>query len=346
MVSIIIPVYNTAKYLHQALDSVIYQTYQNLQIICVNDGSTDNSLSILKEYAKNDLRIEIITQRNSGLSSARNRGLESAKGDYVLFLDSDDWMDTDTVEKARRNLIDHDVDVVFWGYIKEYDNKSIPVQVWHESRRFIGDSMQNLTIRLVAPNEQDLHNPAQLDSIGTAWGKLYRREILVASTARFIDTQIIGSAEDVLYNIEVFSQARAAFYAADIYHHYRKNNSNSLTKTYKKDLIIQWQDLFNRMQHLIERFHLGDSAYEALENRKALALIGLGLNEISSESSFLKQAKRIKALLSLFWLNRAVKQLPLKYFTPHWKLFFLAAKTKNYLLVTILTLIIKQIISK
>ena len=344
MVSIIIPVYNTAKYLRQAIDSVIKQTHQNLQIICVNDGSTDQSLAILEEYANKDARIEVITQENSGLSAARNRGLKSVKGDYVLFLDSDDWLDTDTVAKARRYLIDNNVDIVFWGYIKEYENSAIPVRVWNQNITFTDGNMQKLTIRLVGQINQELRNPALLDSIGTAWGKLYKTSLF--SHTRFTDTQIIGSAEDVLCNIEIFSKAKSAFYTTDITHHYRKNNSQSLTKAYKSELISQWQNLFDYMHELIIKYKMHRSAEIALENRKALAVIGLGLNELDAGESFIPRVKRIKALLSIPWLRSALKQIPLTYFPIHWKLFFYFTKEKMAIPSTLLLLAIKKIISK
>lgn len=99
LISIIVPVYNTAKYLQKCLDSIINQTYSNLEIICVNDGSTDNSLEILQTYAKKDRRIQIITQKNQGLSSARNQGLKHASGQYLTFIDSDDEVKPDFIEK-------------------------------------------------------------------------------------------------------------------------------------------------------------------------------------------------------------------------------------------------------
>ena len=95
MISIIVPVYNTAPYLPQCLDSLVNQTYRDIEIICVNDGSTDNSPDILKAYAERDSRILVIHQENLGLSGARNKGLESARREWVMFVDSDDWIGTD-----------------------------------------------------------------------------------------------------------------------------------------------------------------------------------------------------------------------------------------------------------
>ena len=93
MISIIVPVYNAAPYLPQCLDSLVNQTYRDIEIICVNDGSTDNSLDILKAYAERDSRILVIHQENQGLSDARNKGLKNARGEWVMFVDSDDWID-------------------------------------------------------------------------------------------------------------------------------------------------------------------------------------------------------------------------------------------------------------
>lgn len=115
-VSIIIPVYNVAEYLRECLDSVISQTYSNLDIICVNDGSTDESGTILEEYAAKDLRITIVNQENAGLSGARNSGLEKAKGDWVLFLDSDDWIEKSTLAELLELTKKSNTELICFGY--------------------------------------------------------------------------------------------------------------------------------------------------------------------------------------------------------------------------------------
>ena len=98
-ISVIIPVYNSEKYLERCLKSVIYQTYENLEIICVNDGSEDNSLEILEDFKKKDERVKIISTENKGQSHARNKGLKESSGDYVSFIDSDDWVSLSLYEK-------------------------------------------------------------------------------------------------------------------------------------------------------------------------------------------------------------------------------------------------------
>lgn len=135
LVSIVIPVYNVEKYLAEALGSAVNQTYQNTEIICVNDGSTDNSAEILKEYAKQDTRIKIITQENQGLSAARNTGLSSANGEYIYFLDSDDILKPDLIEKTV-TLFSDDVDIITFNLEKIYEiDERFDERIYLESDR-------------------------------------------------------------------------------------------------------------------------------------------------------------------------------------------------------------------
>src|SRR5574344_49484 len=110
-VSFIIPIFNTEKYLKQCLNSIISQTLSDIEIICINDGSTDNSLCILENFAKKDKRIKVINQKNKGQSAARNKGITLAKGEYIAFVDSDDWAQPDMLEKMYNRATQDDTDV-------------------------------------------------------------------------------------------------------------------------------------------------------------------------------------------------------------------------------------------
>ena len=124
-ISVIIPVYNVEKYLRECLDSVINQTLKDIEIICVNDGSPDNSLKILQEYAAKDKRIVIINQKNQGLSCSRNNALKIAKGEYILFLDSDDWIREDTCERLYTKAKKHNIDMVNFAGTNYDDNSKL-----------------------------------------------------------------------------------------------------------------------------------------------------------------------------------------------------------------------------
>lgn len=117
-VSIIVPVYNVEKYLKRCLDSLVNQTLKDIEIICVNDGSTDGSLAILNEYVRNDDRIVVINQENSGQSVARNRGIDVAKGEYIGFVDSDDWVCEDYFERLHNSAIQNNAEIAVGGIIR------------------------------------------------------------------------------------------------------------------------------------------------------------------------------------------------------------------------------------
>ena len=121
-ISVIIPCYNVEKYLAKCLDSLINQTFKDIEIICVNDGATDSTPSILKEFSKKDSRIKVIDKVNGGLSSARNAGLEVVTSPYVAFLDSDDYYELDTLEIAYSAMIENNVDFVCWNICKTWEN--------------------------------------------------------------------------------------------------------------------------------------------------------------------------------------------------------------------------------
>ena len=119
LISVIVPIYNTEKYLKKCLDSIINQTYKNLQIILIDDGSGDNSGEICDEYATKDSRIQVIHKQNAGVTAARNDGLDMATGDYIGFVDSDDWIEPNMYEEMMANLIKTGADFVHTGFIKE-----------------------------------------------------------------------------------------------------------------------------------------------------------------------------------------------------------------------------------
>ena len=130
-ISIIVPVYNVAPYLRQCLDSLVGQTYRNIEIICIDDGSTDGSGEMLNQYAESDARISVFHIENAGVSSARNKAILYASGKYVMYVDGDDWIDVCTCEKAAFKAEECAADLVMWPYIREFPEHSAPKNIFH-----------------------------------------------------------------------------------------------------------------------------------------------------------------------------------------------------------------------
>lgn len=327
LISIIVPVYNVEKYLSKCLDSLVNQTYKNIEIVCVDDGSTDSSGSICDEYAKKDARIKVIHKENGGLSDARNVGLETINGEYVMFIDSDDWIDKDTCDYCINTLKLYDVDLILWSYIREYKNNAKPKRLFMNGSRYFDDQeiKEKIFLRCVGLNGVELRNVENMDSIVTAWGKLYKRDKI--NNIRFKATTEIGT-EDALFNIYVMDNINSAFYIDRYMSHYRRDNVISLTSTYKSELYTCWQRLYDYIEAFIKEKDLGDDFINALNNRIALGICGLGLNIMSSDKSAVMKIKEIKDIISTERYRNAYKRLDFRYFPIHWKVFYGCAKLR------------------
>ena len=342
LVSIVIPVYNVENYLRQCMDCVVNQTYENLEIVCVNDGSPDRSIDILREYELQDKRVKVIEIENQGLSGARNVGTSHSTGEYLIYLDSDDWMDVEAVETALRAAVDQDADIVLWNYDKEYVNSSQHVTVFSELSLFRGEDFNWLHQRLVGLTGPQLSHPEQCDSISTAWGKLYRMSIIKQHDIKFVDTKIIGT-EDLLFNAEVFNHCKIAVALPNHFNHYRKSNVSSLTKNFKPEFFDQSLELQRRLRIVgAEKDYLSQS----LSNRTALSLIGLGLRVVSSKGSFVEKCGRIRKIISTSSYVSAFKKLDTKYMPMHWRVFFFCAKHKLSLSLSCLLIVMRKIVTR
>ena len=347
LVSIVLPVYNVEKYLPRCLDSVTGQTYKDLEIICVDDGSPDGSVEIIKRYAEKDERIVLISQKNQGLSGARNTGIYAAHGEYIMFLDSDDYIDLETCEAAVREMEKENAQLVMWSYMREFPDKSMPKDIFgaaeSETIVFENESMLFLHRRIAGLTGEELRSPENADSAVTAWGKLFRTEIIKDNGCLFTDTKIIGT-EDALFNLEAFCYIKKAVFINKYFNHYRKDNETSLTRKYKASLYDQWQELYSRMGRIISEKNLPFEA--ALNNRIALSIIGIGLNEIISDKSAFKKIKRIKEVITSPKYKKAYSDLETKYFPVHWRLFFTLCKLGSGTGVYILIKCIDRLIGK
>lgn len=325
-ISLILPCYNVSEFLPKCLDSIVNQTYTNLEIICVNDGSTDNSIDILNEYKERDDRIIVVSQENMGLSGARNTGAKFATGDYIMYVDSDDWLSLETCEKAINEAIQNDADLVVWNYTREFTNKSLPRYILGEKKQiFEGNECHHrIHRRIFGLYEDELSAPETADSLITAWGKLYRASIILDNNIEFVDTKLIGT-EDALFNIYALKYVNKAVYIPDCLYYYRKDNETSLTSTYKSKLFSQWQYLYDLILDYLEDNKCDESYKIAFNNRICLSIIGLGLNILDAGKE-INKIKEIKRILSSPRYRQAYKQLKLKYFPVHWKLFFFFAK--------------------
>ncbi len=343
MISIIVPVYNEEKYLPQCLDSLVNQTYQDLEIICVNDGSTDGSTAILEQYAERDTRIRVVCQENQGLSEARNAGIANVHGEWMMFVDSDDWLELNCCEMIMNEANGNDL--VFFSYIREFKNSSAPKYIFEEqSKVFSKEGMDWLYERLIAPNGEELQNPSKLDSLSTAWGKCYRSDIIKKHSLTYVSTKEIGT-EDLLFNVEYFKYAHQALYIATPLYHYRKATLSTLSSLHKEGLEEKWHNLFERIKDIITPLNRNE-LLAALERRKALCLFGLGLNIVFSKKGWRQEHKMLDEIICSDWYQAVVAKLDTSPMPLHWKCFYASARCKQTWGVLIMLQLMNLIINR
>lgn len=336
-VSVIVPIFNVAEYLDQCVNSVLAQTISDLELLLIDDGSTDDSPKICDAFASRDDRVRVIHQRNSGLSGARNTGLGLARGEFITFLDGDDWLDDHTLALSLQAARDARADVVLWPYVREYEGLSLPKMLFEfEHRVFDAQGARALVCRrMVGLVGDELRRPENADALVTACAKLYRRELLEESGATFTDTALVGT-EDALFNLQALTRASRAVYLNSFLYHYRRDNVSSVTTRHKPDLARQWGHLHELMRQHIAKHSMGADFEQALRNRVSLSIIGIGLNALSSGLPPKVIMQEIHAWLSSAEYRDAVSNLETMWFPLHWRLFFTAAKYRRAELVWVL----------
>lgn len=217
-VSIIIPVYNVEKYLEKCIQSVISQTLKEIQIFLIDDGSSDASWDIVKRFAKRDKRITAIQQENAGAALARNRGLELAKGEYIGFVDSDDYIDPDYFEKLYKTAIDEDADIAR-AYVKSEIETSDEYQMAHSTEGY--DNYYN-----VLSKEKVLESKLNLTS--SNWLAIYRRSLLDKNKIHFIPE--IRTGQDNIFNLHVsYFANKVVFMKEPSYYHMIRRDGSLMT---------------------------------------------------------------------------------------------------------------------
>lgn len=226
LVSVVVPVYNLEKYIENCLKSIVAQTYKNLEILCIDDGSTDGSADIIKSMAENDLRIKYVYQENAGVSAARNRGMNEATGKYLMFVDGDDYLHYQAVELFVREIEKSDCDVVCAHevYTSNTDEKMQPVSEY---------KTREITVEELFDNRKNR-------SMGkSVWGKIFKTEI--ARRSRF--PVGISNGEDAYYIITLVENGvTLRCIDAGLYYYFNRPNStvtSRFTMTYSFDMLCE-----------------------------------------------------------------------------------------------------------
>ncbi len=346
LVSVIIPVYNAEKYLEACVESVCAQTYKNLEIILVDDCSPDGSGALCDTLAARDGRIKVVHKKtNGGVSAARNTAIELASGSFFMFLDADDWLDTNACEVVLSAVVDNRADSAVWNYISEYGESSKKKCLFEQTKLLSGEEYSRFFRRVIAPTNEQLNHPEFLNSLGILWNKIFRAQIIRENNLRFIDLQVIG-VEDLMFCVEFFSKASNCVCMNGYYYHYRRATGVSLTSGCRPQLFESFKNLYSQLDRVCSERADSAECADAVASRRVLSIIGLGFNELRRDASLNSKLRRIREFLSDPETHAAAKKLPMNYFPLHWKVFFLCVKFRCALCVFILLKAMRMIISK
>ncbi|MCR4900455.1 MAG: glycosyltransferase [Treponema sp.] len=212
--SIIIPVYNIVRYLRRCLESIVAQSFSDFEIILVNDGSTDGSSELCDEWQQRNSRIRVYHKTNGGVSSARNIGIENAEGEFITFVDGDDYILPGMYERMMELQVEHDTDIVICGFSQEQkDGSFVPNYCCNE-------------VKTLSQQEQVLCLLSNTYYTCSCWDKIFRRELV--NNLRFDEK--ITHYEDLLFCYEAMKHSKRAVFTAEAFYHYCANDSSSASR--------------------------------------------------------------------------------------------------------------------
>lgn len=254
LVSVIVPIYKVEKYLEKCINSIISQTYTNLEIILVDDGSPDNCGKICESFKNKDSRIKVIHKENQGLGMARNSGLEIATGDYVVFVDSDDWIDNNMIELMLLRSINENADIVVCGYKKCNEEKELQ-KVKTTDKLRIFDNKDDIIKYAVCPilGQDEIGENYKSRSM-SVWINMYSMPLLKNNSLQFVSERIYLT-EDLFFNLKALLYSNKIVFMPECLYSYRYNPV-SLSNGYRANKVELMQTMYNELYNILEKENL------------------------------------------------------------------------------------------
>jgi glycosyltransferase involved in cell wall biosynthesis len=282
--SIIMPVYNTGKYLQRSIPSLLAQTYTNFELIIINDGSTDNSEMYIEEYLK-DSRVKYFIQQNQGVSAARNFGLGVAQGKYIYFMDSDDFCRPNLLSVVATSLQKKETDLVVFGYNDMNRNEVIATRVP------LKNEIRSLTAKM-------LLELVSTDLLSRVYNKIFSRSFLLQHQFEFKATKL---GEDYLFVLETLTEVKSVTIVADAFYDYDISRDNSAYKKFRSDRLVNLSEQLKYLTLICQRFDDADSINRILTIFKLRSLSSLIMNLFRNDTP-LKDADKQKEIKKGFLL--------------------------------------------
>lgn len=329
LITIIVPIYNVEQYLKQCIESLLQQSYKNIEIILVNDGSTDRSADICEIFRKKDNRIKVVNKSNEGLGYARNSGLKIANGKYVTFVDSDDYVDEDLIKELYSSIKENNVDTCIGGFKRVDDNGNIlSISKYSNNIYRENNVFDNLLPRMLGSYGK------KSDSIRmSVWNSMYSMEIIKENKIEFPSEREYIS-EDIIFDIEYYKFSKGVSIIDSCKYNYRLN-INSLTMKYKENKFNMIKKLYLAIEENIIK---NDIKSQAISRNQKQFFINIRScirqeNVKISNNSFKNALKNIRVICNDDLVQNVIKQYPIELLNIKQKVFIYLLKYKMSLIL-------------
>ncbi len=337
MFSVIVPVYNVEKYINQCIDSIINQTYKDIEIILVNDGSTDGSLEICNQYKATDPRISVISKKNEGIGEARNTGLKVATRKYVTFVDSDDMLDKDAIYRLYNCIIETGADTVLGGYARINENGTVIFKSYQKPESYTGNKVkESFFPRLLgsSPTKRDAVRPS-------VWNVAYSLDIIKENNLCFPSERRL-IAEDMVFDICYYQYVRRVEMIDFPGYLYRVNPS-SITNTYKADRFDKICILYDYVIPLIRELNYGEDVIQRCQRQFFVYTLTCLNQEVGNKSfSFKTKNGNIFKIVNNKFLQEQIATYPINKVQLQPRIFLLLLKWKSLKILMLLLKLKKQ----
>lgn len=289
-VTVVVPIYNVQSYLNRCIESIVNQTYKNLEILLVDDGSPDNCPQMCDEWAKKDSRIKVVHKKNEGLGMARNTGIDNATGEYICFIDSDDFMHSRLVEKSINTMTKNDCDFVVYGFCDVTENEQFLCSyIPSPSKQILtGEDVKKIFVKHTFASEY--YNGEKWTLRLSAWNCMYSMNVIKSINFKFVSEREIIS-EDVYSLLMLYPHLKKVGIICDMLYYHRVN-SQSITHKFRKDRIEKLNYLYVKLVELCDDLNYDNETKVLMSNPYLSGIIG-ALKMIVDETSLSEKEKKL-----------------------------------------------------
>lgn len=335
--SIIVPIYNAEKYLEYCLKSIEKQTLKNIEVLLINDGSTDRSKKICEKICKQDNRFKLINKDNSGVSDSRNIGIKQAKAEYIMFVDADDWIEEKAAEISYNNIKKYKADICQFNY---YFNSKDKETKREEFSQYIkeknNNSYETLQCNVISYTYLKKNNIENFGRIRACWGKVFSKRFLEKNNLFFDISMTIH--EDTEFLMRALKRMNKIIFVNEFLYHYRQNE-NSVTKSFdakkwdKNIKVLQKIDKYR--ESAIDKKIMND-CIDILAFELLTSYLQYDIFNKNKKLKYKERKEELKKVISTEMYINILKNLKLKELTKNQKIIYLLMKSNCYILIYVL----------